>query len=200
MVFLPNRVSSCIVYAKGIYAVAVTGPVSHQLQDISVDLAMGHVITPGVKLSNKVHWNAQGREWQQCVVNGCRANTRFATEHGTDVTIKEWQKLRRGWMVFKKPGTMNALDNTENFHVYSNTGWNMCSDVKKLSGGMLARWSVWGQVQICIWPSWCHCHSLSLAPVNRDWFYLPGFTFLVPAHSGNPGHSPGGCKMAVVVV
>jgi len=22
-----------------------------------------------------------------------------------------------------------------------------------------------GEVQICIWPSWCHCHSPSLAPV-----------------------------------
>jgi len=31
-----------------------------------------------------------------------------------------------------------------------------------------------GEVQICIWPSWCHCHSLSLAPVNRNWFYLFG--------------------------
>jgi len=30
-------------------------------------------------------------------------------------------------------------------------------------------------------------HSLSLAPVNPDWFYLPGFTFLIPAHPGNPG-------------
>jgi len=28
--------------------------------------------------------------------------------------------------------------------------------------------------QICIWPSRCHCHSLSLAPVNPDWFYLSG--------------------------
>ena len=23
--------------------------------------------------------------------------------------------------------------------------------------------SVWSEVQTCIWPSWCHCHSLSLA-------------------------------------
>jgi len=30
------------------------------------------------------------------------------------------------------------------------------------------REDVWGEVQICIWPSWCHCHSLSLAPVNPD--------------------------------
>ena len=35
---------------------------------------------------------------------------------------------------------------------------------------------VWDEVQICIWPRICHCHSLSLvAPVNPDWFYLPGF-------------------------
>jgi len=60
---------------------------------------------------------------------------------------------------------------------------------KKLSGRMLAWLSFWGEVQICIWPSWCHCHSLSLAPVNPDWFYLPGFTFLVPAHPGSPGQS-----------
>ena len=37
---------------------------------------------------------------------------------------------------------------------------------KKLSGGMLARLSVWSNVQTCIWPSWCHCHSLSLASVK----------------------------------
>jgi len=30
---------------------------------------------------------------------------------------------------------------------------------KKLSGGVLAWLSVWSDVQTCIWPSWCHCHS-----------------------------------------
>ena len=39
---------------------------------------------------------------------------------------------------------------------------------KKLSVGVLAWLSVWGKVQICIRPSWCQCHSLSLAPVNPD--------------------------------
>ena len=38
--------------------------------------------------------------------------------------------------------------------------------VKKLSGGVLAWLSVWSKVQTCIWRSWCHCHSLSLAPVK----------------------------------
>ena len=37
---------------------------------------------------------------------------------------------------------------------------------KKLSGGVLAWLSVWSEVQTCIWPSWCHYHSLSLAPVK----------------------------------
>jgi len=44
-----------------------------------------------------------------------------------------------------------------------------------------------------------YCHSLSLAPVNPDWFYPPGFTFLVPAHLGSPGQSQGGHKAVVVV-
>ena len=38
---------------------------------------------------------------------------------------------------------------------------------------------------------------LSLAPVNPDWFYLPGFTFLVPAHPFSPGQNPEGSKMVV---
>ena len=37
---------------------------------------------------------------------------------------------------------------------------------KKLSGGVLAWLSVWSEVQTCICPSWCNCHSLSLASVN----------------------------------
>jgi len=37
---------------------------------------------------------------------------------------------------------------------------------KKQSGGVLAWLSVWSEVQTCTWPSWCHCHSLSLAPVK----------------------------------
>ena len=37
---------------------------------------------------------------------------------------------------------------------------------KKLSGGVLAWLSVWSEVQTCICPSWCHCHSLSLASVK----------------------------------
>ena len=53
---------------------------------------------------------------------------------------------------------------------------------KKLSGGVLAWLSVWSEVQTCIWPSWCHCHSLSLASVKSRlvlpfWYWL---TWVVP--------------------
>ena len=37
---------------------------------------------------------------------------------------------------------------------------------KKLSDGVLAWFSVLSEVQTCIWPSCCHCHSLSLASVK----------------------------------
>ena len=54
---------------------------------------------------------------------------------------------------------------------------------KKLSGGVLAWLSAWSEVQTCMWSSWCHCHSLSLASVKSRY----GFTCLVPAHLGSPG-------------
>ena len=41
---------------------------------------------------------------------------------------------------------------------------------KKQSGGVLVWLSVWSQVQTCIRPSWCHCHSLSPAPVKSRLF------------------------------
>ena len=48
---------------------------------------------------------------------------------------------------------------------------------KKLSGGPLAWLFVWSDVQICIWPSWRHCHSLSLASIKSRlafpfWYWL----------------------------
>ena len=58
---------------------------------------------------------------------------------------------------------------------------------KKLSRWVLAWLSVWGEVQTCTWPSWCQCHSLSLASIKSR-------LVLVPVHPGNPGQSPEGHK------
>ena len=55
---------------------------------------------------------------------------------------------------------------------------------KKLRGGVLAWLSVWGEVQICIWPNRCHHHSLSLTSVKSR-------LVLISAHPGNLGQSRG---------
>jgi len=39
--------------------------------------------------------------------------------------------------------------------------------------------SVWSEVQTCIWPSWCHCYSLSLASVKSR-LVLPFWYRVVP--------------------
>ena len=68
---------------------------------------------------------------------------------------------------------------------------------KKLSGGVLAWLSVWSEVQTCMWPSWCHCHSLSLASVKSRlvlpfWYRL---TWVVPEKG-----PLNGCVCAGVVI
>ena len=54
--------------------------------------------------------------------------------------------------------------------------------VKKLSGEVLAWLSVWSEVQTCVWPSWCHCHSLPLASVKSrlvlPFWYRPTWVVL----------------------
>ena len=54
---------------------------------------------------------------------------------------------------------------------------------KKTEWWVLAWLSAWSEAQTCIWPSWCHCHSLSVASVKSRLV----FTFLVLAHLGSPG-------------
>jgi len=49
--------------------------------------------------------------------------------------------------------------------------------VKNSSGGVLAWLSVWSEMQTCMWPSWCHCHSLAVAAVKSRlvlpfWYWL----------------------------
>ena len=51
---------------------------------------------------------------------------------------------------------------------FDTVGWaaGRASGLYKQSGGVLAWLSVWREVHTCIWPSGCHCHSLSLASVK----------------------------------
>ena len=67
-------------------------------------------------------------------------------------------------------------------------GWaaERASACKKLSGGVLAWLSVCSEVQTCICPSWCHCHSLSLASVKCR-LVLP---FWYRLNLDSPGKAP----------
>ena len=57
--------------------------------------------------------------------------------------------------------------------------------VKNLSSEVLTWLSVWSEVQTCIWPSWCHCHPLSLASVisRLVWPFWYRLTWVVPEKS-----------------
>ena len=57
-------------------------------------------------------------------------------------------------------------------------GHSACKKLEWWGAGMV---SVWSKVLTCIWPSWCHCHSLSLASVKSRLVYLSG--------TGSPGYS-----------
>ena len=92
-----------------------------------------------------------------------------------ELIISEVLKWLHVWILTVKVGWINSFG-ALTLLVGWQEGHRAC---KKLSGGILSWLCVWVKVQICIWPSWCHCHSLSLAPVNPDWVYLSG--------AGSPG-------------
>ena len=54
--------------------------------------------------------------------------------------------------------------------------------IRPVKNWVLVWLSVWSEVQTCILPSWCHCHSLSLASVKSRsvlpfWYWL---TWVIP--------------------
>jgi len=64
---------------------------------------------------------------------------------------------------------------------------------KKLSGGVLARLSVWSEVQICIWTSCYHCHSLSCSRKSRLVLVLPFWYRLTQAVLDKIQRAVNGC-------
>ena len=62
-------------------------------------------------------------------------------------------------------------------------GWQEGHPAWQKLSGVLVWLYVWSEVQTCIWLSWCHCRSLSLASVKSRLVLF----FLVPAHPVSPG-------------
>ena len=71
-----------------------------------------------------------------------------------------------------------------NIHNFVQSVFVTTSLLNTASGGVLARLSVWSEVQTCIWPSWCHPPTLTVSCFSKIQIV---FTFLVLAYPGSPG-------------
>jgi len=114
-------------------------------------------------------------EFEACCRHHAKSTVKWAFRHDFLLHVRT-TRYRISFFRFYSSNAFSALTPLVRQH----EGHPAC---KKLSGGVLAWLSVWSDVQTCTWPSWCHCHSLSLAPVKSR-LVLP---FCVPAHPGSPG-------------
>jgi len=81
---------------------------------------------------------------------------------------------KRSGFRYARVNEWSSLSDSQCWHYEWHPATKFLMSYLPQSGGVLAWLSVWGEVQICIWPSWYHYHSPSLAPVNPDWVYLFG--------------------------
>jgi len=93
---------------------------------------------------------------------------------------REQTTMTSQWNTPSNPDLRFASESESGF----TTNLNLDSDKSKQSGKQITTpWlSVWSEAQTCIWPSWCHCHSLSLASLKSRlvlpfWYRL---TWVVP--------------------
>jgi len=128
---------------------------------------------PWILLSGytNVWWTVRHCGWwtiqQSCpTVEACTART-------ITTTASQRYNLRHRYYIFIYVAFTAVAFSALTLLVGQQEGHPAC---KKLSGGVLAWLSVWSEVPTCIWPSWCRCHSLSLASVKSR-----------SAHLGSPG-------------
>ena len=99
-------------------------------------------------------------KWGNCLIYCCHSLYQFSCRLYVNASVnKPTTKMKRMWRIKGQ--------------ICSSVLWRCwlggrkgIRSVKKQTGGVLAWLSVWSEVQTCIWPSWCHCHALSLAPVK----------------------------------
>ena len=157
------------------------------------------------------HWNfGHSRKINQCQVQYCQDTTAISVINSDSVTVFKCRlktflsqafSLTSSQQQTAWPQRLWSYDLTAlykyvyyYYHYYYTPSvlWHCwlggrkgIRPVKKLSSGVLAWLSVWSEVQTCMWPSWCHCHSLSLASVKSRlvlpfWYQL---TRVVPEKS-----------------
>ena len=90
------------------------------------------------------------------------------------------------WQLWYKPSqcdsawfvSIQIVDYARDYDLVPSVLWRCCLVSRKGIRTVKTEWwgtgvvMYWVKVQICLWPSWCHCHSLS-----QDFFYLPVLPF-----------------------
>jgi len=115
------------------------------------------------------HWSATPRKHDSGsdTQGHCNMATSLDTAHNmvytANITCQRLHKRHTHHSYIISTATVQVAFSALTLLVGRQEGHPAC---KKQSGGVLAWLSVWSEVQTCIWPSWCHCHSLSLAPVK----------------------------------
>jgi len=126
-------------------------------------------------------YSSPSRRHHACSVNlsSLRWSSRALLATGAEPLVNDFTKLLQSDTL---PCVLTSLSRGASVHTtYTAHTLSLltCGAIDKhlLSGGLLAWLSVWSELQTCIWPSWCHCHSLSLSSVKSrlvlpSWYRL----------------------------
>ena len=89
----------------------------------------------------------------------------YTVGSATGLQYQDHSKFHRG---ARRPKPRFLSCHSSAFPCFDNVGWaaGRASWLLKLEWWGTGMLSVWSEMQTCIWPSWCHCHSLSLASVK----------------------------------
>ena len=115
---------------------------------------MAHVICRLTAKNRVQFWNRtlSNRVW----VTFFSSSSSISSRYFRILESSSWQRLQAEFSLSQKPSVLDIIGRAS----------GRASGLWKLSDGVLVWLSVWSEVQTCIWPSWCHCHSLSLASVK----------------------------------
>jgi len=99
-------------------------------------------------------------KWGNCLIYCCHSLYQFSCRLYVNASVNKPTTKNEEDVTYKRS---NLFFSALTLLVGRQEGHPVC---KKQTGGVLAWLSVWSEVQTCIWPRWCHCHALSLAPVK----------------------------------
>jgi len=188
------RLSCCIMLTVTAQKIKKSGRVDITTQhhnNIQVSVVRGitfswfmcFFLSVSINMMYKLQFSTNNTTTQTATAISCLELPQWA---GTRKVKSIWISLKQetvsgssiSWAICKSAPRPRQITTPAPHHSVDTVGWaaRRAFSLKKnwVVGALLVWLSIWKEVQICIWSSWWHSHSLSLAPVNTDWFYLSG--------------------------